>query len=77
MKKHTKITIAILTLILMLPTIFAIPTSANSRAQEWYGRDANGVVFVGDDVPIEVTHELLTFDIPTLPYASYSYQHSL
>ena len=39
-----------------------IPSSANSRAQEWYGRDANGVVFVGDDVPIEVTDLLFILE---------------
>lgn len=72
MKNHTKITISALMLILMLPMMLMIPASANSRAQEWYGRDANGVVFVGDDIPIEVTNELLSFDIPTLPYATYN-----
>lgn len=70
MKKQTKVIIAIALLMAMFP-LMLVPASANSRAQEWYGRDANGVVFVGDNVPIEVTSELLTFDIPTLPYASY------
>ncbi len=50
---------------------FNIPTSANSRAQVWEGTDANGIVFKEGDVPIQVESELLTFDIPTLPYASY------
>ena len=70
MKKHTKITVAVIALLLMLPFMI-IPASANSRAQEWYGRDANGAVVVGDNVPIEVTSEFLTFDIQTLPYAKY------
>ena len=70
MKKQSKIITAAILLISMIP-LMLVPASANSRAQEWYGRDSNGVVVVGDNVPIEVTSELLTFDIPTLPYASY------
>ena len=54
----------------MIPC-FILPASANSRAQQWYGTDGNGVVVVGGDVPIEVTREILTFDINTLPYATY------
>jgi hypothetical protein len=49
----------------------SIPVSANSRAQIWEGTDANGVIFKDGDVPIKVESELLTFDIPTLPYVSY------
>lgn len=71
MKKLSKAIISAIVLISMLFMTF-IPSSANSRAQEWYGRDGNGVIIVGDNVPIEVTSELLTFDIPTLPYAKYS-----
>lgn len=70
MKKRTKVLIAAISLLTMLP-LCIIPASANSRAQEWYGTDASGTIVIGDDVPIEVTSELLTFDIPTLPYASY------
>lgn len=70
MKEKTKILIAALTLIIMLPLIL-IPASANSRAPFWEGTDSNGVVFREGDIPIEVESELLTFDIPTLPYASY------
>lgn len=70
MKKQYKIFVALTILLSLLPMTL-VPASANSRAQEWKGTDANGVIFVGDSVPIEVTGELLTFDIPTLPYASY------
>lgn len=57
--------------IIVLLFSFCIPVSANSRAQVWEGTDANGVIFKEGDVPIEVESELLTFDIPTLPYVSY------
>lgn len=69
MKRNQKI-IAAICLLLLIPC-FVIPVSANSRAQEWFGVDSNGVMVLGENVPIEVTSELLTFDIPTLPYASY------
>ena len=70
MKAQKNKIIAMLCLIIMIPC-FTLPTSANSRAQEWYGTDASGVVFKEGNVPIEVEKELLTFDIPTLPYVSY------
>ena len=69
MKRNHKI-IAVVCLLLMIPC-FMLPVSANSRAQEWYGTDGNGVIFADGDVPIEVTREKLTFDINTLPYATY------
>ena len=69
MKRSRKI-IAAICLMLMIPC-FMLPASANSRAQEWYGTDGNGVIFADGDVPIEVTREKLTFDINTLPYATY------
>ena len=69
MKRNQKI-IAAICLLILIPC-FIIPSSANSRAQRWFGTDGNGVLVLGDDVPIEVTSELLTFDVPTLPYATY------
>lgn len=69
MKRSQKI-IAAICLMLMIPC-FVIPSSANSRAQEWFGTDGNGVIVMGGNVPIEVTREILTFDINTLPYATY------
>lgn len=70
MKNRAKKLIATVCLLFMIPG-FIIPASANSRAQEWHGSDANGVIFKEGNVPIEVESELLTLDIPTLPYASY------
>ena len=66
MKKY----VAIVCFVILFAS-FCLPVSANSRAQVWYGTDANGVIFKEGNVPIQVESELLTFDIPTLPYASY------
>ena len=70
MKTKMKTLVAAITLLIMLS--FAVtPSYANSRAPYWEGTDSNGVIFKEGDVPIEVESELLTFDIPTLPYNSY------
>ena len=74
MKRNHKI-IAAICLLMIIPC-FIVPVSANSRAQEWFGSDGNGVIVMGDSVPLEVTSELLTFDIPTLPYATYRDQET-
>ena len=48
MKKHSKIIIAAITLVLMLPMML-IPTSANSALTEWGGKDTPGVVTTNKD----------------------------
>lgn len=60
--------ICIATILLSL----CIPASANSRPQYWEGTDASGLVVREGDIPIVVESELLTFDLPTLPYARYT-----
>lgn len=57
--------------VMVLLFVFSVPASANSAAPYWEGTAANGVIVKEGDIPIEVESELLTFDIPTLPYASY------
>lgn len=69
--KSKKILSLILSSVLLL-SLFIIPASANSRAQVWYGSDANGVIVKDSDVPIVVEGELLTFDLSTLPYVRYN-----
>ena len=54
-----------------LLSLSAVPASANSAAPFWQGTKANGVVAKEGDIPIIVENELLTFDLPTLPYARY------
>ncbi len=44
---------------------------ANSAAPMWYGGGITGSLSSGDECPLEVKHEALTFDIPTLPNAHY------
>lgn len=66
MKKQSKIIIAAITLIIMLPFMF-IPASANSALTEWGGKNANGIVSPDEDCPIVVEHETLTFNINELP----------
>ena len=68
MKRETKIIVAALTLMLMLP-LMIIPASANSALTQWNGKDANGVVSTDEDCPIVVEHETLTFNINELPEA--------
>ena len=69
MEKHTKIIVATITLLIMLP-LMIIPASANSALTEWGGKDANGIVAADEDCPIVVEHETLTFNINDLPDAN-------
>ena len=50
---------------------FAMPASANSAQQYWYGADQAGVVITEGDCPIVVEHELLTFDLSNFPSQYY------
>ncbi len=52
---------------LTLATALAIPASANSAQTRWRGVDSMGAVVVGDNCPIEVTKEVLTFDVSEFP----------
>ena len=69
--KSKKILSLILSSVLLL-SLFSIPASANSRAQVWYGSDANGVIVKDRDIPIVVEGERLTFDLSTFPYVRYN-----
>ena len=62
-----KRTFAVLLTILMLATSFVVPAYANSAQTHWRGVDSTGAVVVGEDCPIEVTKEVLTFDISEFP----------
>lgn len=44
---------------------------ANSAAPIWYGGGLTGALANGDECPLEVKHETLTFDVRTLPNAYY------
>lgn len=67
--KNKKILSLICTFVMFFS--FDVPVQANSAAQIWEGRNSSGVIVKEADIPIIVENELLTFDLPTLPYASY------
>lgn len=58
---------AVLLTVLMLATSFVVPAYANSAQTQWRGVDSTGAMVVGDNCPIEVTKEVLTFDISEFP----------
>lgn len=68
MKK--KITAGVL-LILLLAEICIQPAYANSAQRHWRGTDSTGAVVTGEDCPIVVDKELLTFDVQEFPEQYY------
>lgn len=70
MKKKSKVIIAAVMLVTMIP-LFIIPSSANSAAPWWEGRDSSGVIVKDGDIPIVVESERLIFNINELPYSDY------
>lgn len=68
MKK--KITAGVL-LILLLAEICIQPAYANSAQRHWRGTDSTGAVVTGEDCPIVVDKELLTFDVREFPEQYY------
>ena len=58
---------SLVTALFMLLSLFAVPTSANSAQTQWRGTDATGAIVTGEDCPLAVEHELLTFDIGQFP----------
>ena len=65
--------LAITLLILVLINVTIIPASANSAQTKWEGIDSAGSIFFGDDCPIEVTKEVLTFNIERTPIPGWPY----
>lgn len=61
-----KILSIIFTFILIASTV-AIPAAANSAQTHWRGVDSAGAIVVGESCPVEVTKEVLTFDIAEFP----------
>ena len=68
MKK--KITAGVL-LILLLAGVCIQPAYANSAQRHWRGTDGTGAVVTGEDCPIVVDKELLTFDVQEFPEQYY------
>lgn len=72
MKKYVKFLLNFY-LILNIMLVLLIPNNvkANSAQKNWYGVDAMGVVVTDEECPIEVTNEILTFDIFEFPQNYY------
>lgn len=52
-------------------SLLVAPASANSAQTQWRGTDAIGAIVTGEDCPLVVEHELLTFDIAQFPESHY------
>lgn len=52
---------------IVLMTFVIFPVQANSAQKDWYGVDSMGTIVIGEDCPIEVKKEVLTFDISEFP----------
>ena len=63
--------ISLICAVTLLSSLLCVPAKANSTAPFWEGTNANSVIVKEGDIPIVVENELLTFDLPTLPYAKY------
>ena len=74
MNKKNRKKIGILFILLLgiiFGDIFKINIFANSARMNWKGTDRTGAVVKGEDCPIEVEDEQLTFDLPEFPNISY------
>ena len=58
-----KRTFTTILVVLLLATTLVVPAYANSAQTHWRGVDSTGAVIMGENCPIEVTKEVLTFDI--------------
>ena len=67
MKHNFKKIICLLICTLFISTLLPITASANSAQTHWRGVDSTGAMVVGENCPIEVTKEVLTFDISEFP----------
>ena len=62
-----KRTFATILVVLLLATTLVVPAYANSAQTHWRGVDSTGAVVVDGICPIEVTKEVLTFDVSEFP----------
>ena len=62
-----KRTFATILVVLLLASTFVVPAYANSAQTHWRGVDSTGAVVVDGNCPIEVTKEVLTFDVSEFP----------
>ena len=74
--KNTKRFLSLNIVLLLLSSLLAVPASANSAQSQWEGTNATGAIVTGEDCPIIVEHELLTFDIGQFPEQHYLYMYA-
>lgn len=77
-KQTVKILSAIVAALIMTTAHSGIYASANSAQSYWRGVDATGATITGENCPVEVTSETLTFDIGEFPqnYSSVDYDEA-
>ena len=63
--------IALCMILFLASDIFKLTALANSARRIWYGVDMTGTVVKGENCPIEVEDEQLTFDISEFPNSYY------
>ena len=63
--------IALCLILFLASDIFKLTALANSARRIWYGVDMTGTVVKGENCPIEVEDEQLTFDISEFPNSYY------
>ena len=62
--------LSIVVLSFIFASVCVLPASANSMQTSWSGVDSSGTVILDESCPIEVTKELLTFNIEQTPATS-------
>lgn len=70
--KMKRIVIILLASVLLASSLLPGSASANSARTQWSGVSGTGMILTGEECPIVVTHELLTFDIQQFPEQYYS-----
>lgn len=69
--KYTKRCCSLGIVLLLMFSLLAVPASANSAQMQWRGTNATGAIVTGENCPLIVEHELLTFDIGQFPESYY------
>lgn len=76
MKKNVYKFFAVFVLFSAFLANFSLPSYANSAQKHWEGIDSRGCIVISENCPIQVTSEVLTFDISELSIPSYSHSEN-
>ena len=69
--KRFRSVISLICIIALLTSICILPAYAMPAPPKIYGTDIYDVIIKEKDSPIIIENEIITFDLPTLPYAKY------